>query len=292
MKIAPLLAGLLLAGVPALLSLVPALAGNREKEVMSAPAAASPKAPSTKQRFPDAPTGSSIDTKVREPISGVSRGMPAAKAGPSGLGHPRATRTSEGLATSGIVSCDIGVVRSIVKKEHSYSITLDNGVTADIPWNHPVRNRYLKQPIRFPHFTNNAIALVTHANTGSDWLPARVAISLHASVVVKGTRYAFHDFTFEEFSKVYNEHKTDGIPHAYAQITSPPMPSGYTLFADAPFARHNYETIREILENPDENTLVDIVFSYSAKTGYILIYIQPTRFTPEYCGKAGISTEK
>lgn len=38
MKIAPLLAGLLLTVVPAVLSLAPALAENREMDVMSAPA--------------------------------------------------------------------------------------------------------------------------------------------------------------------------------------------------------------------------------------------------------------
>lgn len=193
---------------------------------------------------------------------------------------------------SDIISVNIGVVSSIEKKEDSYLVCLDDGFSAHIPLEHPVRKRYINQNIYFPNFYNNAIALITYSNQKSDWLPARIAISIKGNIVINKKLFKFNNLSFDQFLKLSNEYNLNHIPQVYAVITSIPVPSGYGLYSTAQFAQHNYNTIKFALENSNEKNLVDIAYSYSKELGYSLIYIQPSRFTQEYCKNAGIPTSK
>lgn len=191
-----------------------------------------------------------------------------------------------------IKSIDIGVVKSIVKGENSYLVTIDNNVSAHVPLDHPVKDYFIDQPICFPHFKNDAIALVAYSDGTSDWVAARIAVSIDGEVVIGGTRYDFKDATFERVADSPVE-SDGGTPCPnYAYVSSMPVPSAYGLYLDSQFFKHNFDTIKEALSDASQVRLVDMAYDYSRELGYSLIYIQPTRFTLEYCEQAGIPTDE
>jgi len=187
---------------------------------------------------------------------------------------------------------EIGVVSRVIKHEDNYTVLLDNGVSGDVPLNHPIRAAFLNQPISFPHFKNDAVALITYTDGTSDWLPARIAVSVRGEVVNNKLRHEFNALSFEEFSTLSAKTEANNPYISYAYVTSMPVPSPYCFFFDSQFAKHNYTIIKEIMSTQGKISLVDIVYSYTRDLGYSLVYIQPTRFTEEYCKQVGIPTSR
>lgn len=197
----------------------------------------------------------------------------------------------KGFAVSEIISVNIGVVSCIIKRDNQYLVTIDNCISGYVPLDHPVKEYFIGQKIYFPHFKNDGIALVNYTNGGSNWLPARIAISIHGEVIVDKIRYKFTELTFKQFADLSKNIGEDFLYRGYASITSPPVPSGYGLYLNSQFAEHNYEVIKKVMADTTKEQLVDIAYSYSRELGYSLVYIQPTRFTQKYCEQKGIPTE-
>lgn len=192
------------------------------------------------------------------------------------------------LAVNTIVSIHPGIVFSIEKKENSWFVTLDDGSFAHIPLDHPVGKTFAEKQVCFPHFTNNGIALVRYADGTADWLPARIAVSIQGEVIVGNIRYSYENSTFEQFAKGADALGGAQPYKTYAYIGSMPVPSGYTFFPDAQFAEHNFALIKKTVQAKAKEQLVDMVYTYSKKVGFELIYVQKTRFSPAYSAQMGI----
>lgn len=195
----------------------------------------------------------------------------------------------EGHAMKHIASLRSGVVFAIELQEHGYLVTLDNGSTGLIPLEHPIREYFTDKKVLFPHFINAGVALVSYTDGSSDWLPARLAVSVQGRVVVNKNHYKIHEYSFEHFASL-SQQRGKNQNTGYAYVTSMPVPSGYTLFLDPQYAKHNFTVLQQLAVAQADSQLVDMVYTYTKGTGYILVYVQPTRFTQKYCEQMGIQT--
>jgi hypothetical protein len=126
----------------------------------------------------------------------------------------------------------------------------------------------------------------------SDWLPARIAVSGFAGGISIGTKkYDFIDLTYEQCTDLTIQAQQEASSIHYGELSILPVPSYYRLHFDEQFSEHNFNIIKEMFTEQDKDMNIDIAYSYSPKIGYSIVYVQPTRFTLQYCQNAGIRTK-
>ena len=185
----------------------------------------------------------------------------------------------------------IGVATSTTREGDAHVVVLDNGTSYTVPLGHPVPDIYIGTTIHFPYFNNTGLALVRYADGRSGWLNARVAVGMKGILNMGDARYAFHELTYEQCVALAPQAEAGDWPTHYGMLSILPVPSFYWLHFDDQFAKHNYTVIQKALADPGQDVLVDIAYKHAEGVGYTIVYVQPTRFSREYCEQAGIKTK-
>lgn len=183
----------------------------------------------------------------------------------------------------------IGLMQSMVKSDKGFVVTLDNGVVGTVPLDHPVDRGFLGKVKIARYSFDTAVALLEYADGRFDWIGARLCVAVSGAVEVGEENVSLQKTSFATFlEKDALAAQAGNANSVHLYVFAEPIPASYSVYANSPFAAHNYavlsDSFREGGRMDDQgfvNYNVDIAYKYLHDKGYVLYYVQKTRFIQE-----------